>query len=149
MREAFEFTAILSAALFAGAALYINIAEHPARMECGTELAASVFGPSYKRAAVMQVTLASAATLSAFVSWSFTGSPLWIVGALLIFGVIPFTLIVILPTNNRLLAPTLDRKAASTRQLLVRWGRLHAVRTIASLVATVLFLIAALRAEST
>jgi hypothetical protein len=42
MSEAFQFVAILSCTLFAGAALYINLAEHPARMQCGTELAATV-----------------------------------------------------------------------------------------------------------
>ena len=73
MLEVFEFAAILSCALFAGAALYINVAEHPARMQCGTELAATVFGPSYKRAAVMQVALALVAAISAMASWSING----------------------------------------------------------------------------
>jgi uncharacterized membrane protein len=144
MVEVFQFATILSSALFAGAALYINVAEHPARMQCGTELAATVFGPSYKRAAVMQVALALMATVSGFVSWWMAGSLLWIVGALLIFVVIPFTLIAILPTNKQLLDPTLDRTAAHTHNLLVRWGRLHGVRTAASLAATFLFLLAAL-----
>jgi len=45
------------------AAIYINLAEHLARMECGTELAATTFGPSYRRATVMQVTLALTATI--------------------------------------------------------------------------------------
>jgi hypothetical protein len=52
----FQFVAVLAAVLFTGAALYINLVEHPSRMECGTQLAATVFGPSYRRAAVMQVT---------------------------------------------------------------------------------------------
>jgi hypothetical protein len=46
-----QFIAVLAATLFAGAAIYINVAEHPARMECGTAVAATVFGPSYRRAA--------------------------------------------------------------------------------------------------
>ena len=49
---AFRFVAILSAVLFSGAAMYINLVEHPARMECGTRLAATEFGPSYRRAAL-------------------------------------------------------------------------------------------------
>jgi len=146
MLEVFEFAAILSCALFAGAALYINVAEHPARMQCGTELAATVFGPSYKRAAVMQLALALVAAISAMASWSINGSLLWIIGALLIFAVIPFTLIAILPTNKQLLAPTLDRRSAHTHTLLVRWGQLHGVRTVASLAATLIFLVAALSA---
>src|SRR5262247_1378791 len=146
MSETFQFVAILSCTLFAGAALYINLAEHPARMQCGTELAATVFGPSYHRAAAMQVPLALAATVSALVSWWLDGSILWIAGALLILAVVPYTLIVILPTNKRLLTPGIDRNSRDTHLLLVRWGRLHALRTIASLSATVVFLIAALRA---
>jgi len=146
MLEVFQFVSILTCTLFAGVALYINVAEHPARMQCGTELAATVFAPSYKRAAVMQATLALVATISGVVSWSIAGSVLWIIGALLIFGVIPFTLIAILPTNKQLLAPALDRKSAHTHELLVRWGQLHSVRTVASLAASFLFLVAALSA---
>jgi hypothetical protein len=60
----FQFLAILAALLFTGAAIYINLAEHPARMECGSELAATVFGPSYRRAAVMQVIIRLNGTLN-------------------------------------------------------------------------------------
>ena len=146
MVEAFQFAAILSCSLFAGAALYITLAEHPARMQCGTELAATVFGPSYHRAAAMQVPLALVAAVSGVGAWWFDDSLLWIAGALLILAVVPFTLLVILPTNKRLLMTGTDRRSKDTHKLLVRWGRLHAVRTITSLSATILFLIAALTA---
>jgi len=146
MLEVFQFVAILSCGLFAGGALYINLVEHPARMECGTELAATVFGPSYHRATVMQVPLALMAALSAIGSWWLDDSLLWIAGAVLIFAVVPYTLIAILPTNKPLLMPGIDRKSRDTQRLLVRWGRLHAIRTIASLSATIAFLIAVLKA---
>jgi len=142
MLQVCELTAILSSTLFAGAALYINLAEHPARMSCGTKLAATVFGPSYKRAAVMQATLAMVATGSGIASWWLDNSLLWILGSLFIFAVIPFTVIVISPTNARLLTPNLDRNSESAHELLIRWGRLHAVRTAASLAASILFIIA-------
>ena len=144
MKEALEFTAILACALFAGAALYVNLVEHPARMGCGTALAATVFGPSYRRATVMQASLALVATVSALSAWWLVGSVLWMTGALLIFSVVPFTLLVILPTNKQLLSPALDRAAPTTHQLLVRWGRLHAVRTLASVTAMIMFLVAVL-----
>ena len=51
--------ATLSCGLFAGAAIYINFVEHPARLECGREHAVTEFGPSYRRAAVMQASLAA------------------------------------------------------------------------------------------
>ncbi len=38
-----ETIATLSAGLFAGAAIYINLVEHPARIECGTDLAIKEF----------------------------------------------------------------------------------------------------------
>jgi hypothetical protein len=144
--EVFQFAAILSCALFAGAALYVNVAEHPARMECGTELAATVFAPSYRRGAVMQPSLAVVATVCAGISWWLGGSFLWIIGGLLMFSLIPFTLIAILPTNRQLLAPNLDRSSLYTRMLLVRWGRLHAVRTAVALAAIFFFLVAVLSA---
>jgi hypothetical protein len=62
------------------------------------------------------------------------------VAALLIFAVIPFTLIAIRPINNRLLDPRRDRGSAETMPLLETWGRLHAVRSALSLVAAVLFI---------
>ena len=133
--------ATLACAIFAGAAIYINVAEHPARLECGTELAATVFGPSYKRAAKMQASLAIIATVSAVAAWGLGGGLAWLLGAGLIFVVVPFTVKVIMGTNKQLLDPDRDRASDETRQLLLRWGRLHSVRSVLSLVATVLFIV--------
>jgi len=136
---AFRFVAILSAALFSGAAMYINLVEHPARMECGTRLAATVFGPSYRRAALMQVILALMATIGGAGAW-LTGAPWkWLLGALFILAVIPYTLLVMRPTNRQLLDPKAERTAEATYRLLQKWGRLHAVRSILGLLATLTF----------
>ena len=136
---AFRFVAILCAVLISGAPIYINLVEHPARMECGTRLAATVFGPSYRRAAVMQVILALLAAIGGAGTW-LTGAPwVWLLGALFIFAVIPFTLIVIRPTNRQLLDPELNRASDKAQHLLKRWGRLHAVRSVLSLLASLTF----------
>ncbi len=134
-----EFIATLAAGLFTGAAIYINLVEHPARMECGTELATTVFGPSYKKASVLQVALALVSTLGGVVSWIINGQLLWLVGAVVIISVIPFTLIFMMPTNKKLMDPGLDRKALMTKELLIHWGKLHAVRSFLGLVATLIF----------
>lgn len=139
MMDMLQFITVLSSALFTGAAIYINVAEHPARMECGTELAATVFGPSYKRAAAMQVSLALVATGTGLLSWWMDGRILWLVGTMVLFAVIPFTLIAIMPTNRQLLNPGLDRSSEITRRLLRKWGMLHAVRSALSLVASCIF----------
>ena len=134
----FELLAIVCAGLFAGAALYITFVEHPARLECGTALAVTEFGPSYRRATVMQASLAALALVAATVAWAQGRGAIVLVGGLLLGVVIPFTLVVILPTNQRLLRPDLDRGSAEARQLLERWGRLHAVRSATSALGFVL-----------
>jgi hypothetical protein len=129
MSVLFEVLATMCAGLFAGAALYVTFVEHPARLECGTELAATEFGPSYRRATLMQASLAGVGLAAALVAWlRGRGSPS-LVGGLLLGAVIPFTLIVILPINSRLLDPGLDRSSLEAAALLGRWGRLHAVRS--------------------
>jgi Domain of unknown function (DUF1772) len=137
---ALRFVAILAATLFSGAAIYINVAEHPARMECGTEVAALEFSPSYRRAAVMQAALAAVGTLVGAGEWFMGASLAWLIGAATIFAVVPFTLIAIRPTNKRLLDPALDRTSEVAHHLLQRWGRLHAVRSILASEASVIFL---------
>ena len=130
----------LACTLFAGAALYINLVEHPARLSCGTEIAAIQWAPSYKRATVMQVSLALVATLAGLTRWWSGGGAIWLCASLLIISVVPFTVLVILPANTRLLEPGRDRGSAETRALLDAWGRLHAVRTALSLGASCLFI---------
>jgi uncharacterized membrane protein len=142
MLEIARIAAVLASTLFAGAALYVNLVEHPARLSCGTELAATEFGPSYKRATIMQVALAVLAAIAGVIRGLLGGGAIWFIGAAAIIAVIPFTLIVILPINNRILEPARDKASAETRMLLERWGRLHAVRTIVSLAASVLFIVA-------
>ena len=53
-----ELIAVLACTLFSGAALYITAVKHPARLSCGTEIALTQWAPSYKRATVMQASLA-------------------------------------------------------------------------------------------
>jgi hypothetical protein len=76
MRQIAEFIAVLSCALFAGAAVYINLVEHPARMQCGVELAATEFVPSYRRGTVMQATCAAVGLLSSLAAWLARGNRL-------------------------------------------------------------------------
>jgi hypothetical protein len=140
MHQIAEFIAVLSCALFTGASVYINLVEHPARMQCGVELAATEFAPSYRRATVMQATCAAVGLLSSLAAWLAGANLWWVIAGLLLGLVIPFTLIVILPTNKRLLGPALDRGSAETERLLARWGRLHAVRSVLSGLALLLFL---------
>jgi hypothetical protein len=135
-----EFLATFSGALFAGAALYINVAEHPARMGLETRMAALQWAPSYRRATWLQAPLALLSLACGISVWLLGAGIGWLVAALLVGAVVPFTFAVIMPTNNRLLAPGRDLGSLETRALLDHWGRLHAVRTMLSIAGATVYL---------
>ena len=147
MRQIAEFISVLACALFTGAAVYVNLVEHPARMECGAELAATEFPPSYRRGTIMQAALAAVGLLSSIAAWLAAASFWWMIAGALLGSVIPFTLIVILPTNKQLLSPELDRQSVEAERLLARWGALHAVRSVLSGLALLLCLYLAIFAK--
>jgi len=134
-----QFLATLSTCLFAGASIYINLVEHPARMGCDTKTAATVWAPSYKRATFMQASLAIVGFLAGVAAWLLGGSVTWLAGAMFVGAVVPFTFIAIMPTNHQLLVPGRDLASNDTRRLLEKWGKLHAIRSALSLVASVLY----------
>ena len=134
-----EALATVAAGLFAGASVYINAVEHPARMQGGTHLAVTEFRPSYKRASVMQASLATIGFLLAVAAWLTGAGGGWLLGGVLLGAVIPFTFLVILPTNKQLLSEELDSESPLAGALLARWARLHAVRSFLSLAAFLLF----------
>ena len=109
-------------------------------------LAVTEFRPSYRRGAVMQASLAAVGCLAALGTWMQGRGELVLVAGILLGAVIPFTLIVILPTNRRLHDPELDPRSAEAADLLGRWGALHAVRSFAGGAA---FLLLALHALGT
>jgi uncharacterized membrane protein len=135
-----ELIATLSSGLFTGAAVYINLVEHPARMQTGIRPALAEFAPSYKRATVTQVSLALAGFSSALVAWRSRSDARWLIGGGLLVAVIPFTALVILPTNKKLLDPATAEDPDLAERLLTRWGRLHAVRSGLSLASLLIFL---------
>jgi hypothetical protein len=138
--ETLQFLATFCAAIFAGAALYINLVEHPARLSLDTAAAVAQWAPSYQRATLMQAPLAIMATLAGVGTWLLGGGVAWLMAGVLIGAVVPFTIFGIMPTNHELLAPARDRASAETRMLLQKWGRLHGVRSVLGILATVLML---------
>jgi hypothetical protein len=136
----FEFTATLTAMLFAGAALYVSVVEHPTRLGLDTRTAAMQWAPSYARATWLQAPLALLSLACGVAAWLLGAGFGWLIAALLVGSVVPFTFAAIMPTNNKLLDPGRDLASAETRALLVQWGRLHAVRTVLSLVGAAVYL---------
>jgi len=137
-----ELIATACAGIFSGAAIYISIVQHPAGLEVGGAFPARFFSPMYRRAAPMQAGLALVGSLAGFVAALLGSGLLWLLGALLLGSVVPFTLLRIKPVNDRLLDPNLDPSAPEIPELLSRWGRLHSVRSLVSCLAFLCFLAA-------
>ena len=132
--------ATLATALFTGAAAYVTLVEQPARLSCPMPIAIAEWRPSYARGTAMQATLAVAGTLLSIAAGMAGDGMVWIVAGFVLSAVVPFTLIVMWPTNKRLEDPALDLTSTAARDLLARWGQLHAVRTAISLAALLLML---------
>jgi hypothetical protein len=144
-RMVFEALALLCTALFSGAATYITVVEHPARLACGTPIALAQWRSGYRRAAVTQASLASLGLTSALLAFLQGRGLVVLLAGILLGAAIPFTLIAILPTTKQLLDSARAPESAQTDPLLRRWGHLHAVRTVASTIALVLLVVHALR----
>ena len=136
----FKLTATLCAGLFTGAAIYITLVEHPARMKCGTDLAAMEFAAGYRRASVLQAFLAFTGFVSAMAAGGLSYTKGWYWGAAFLGSVIPYTLLAVFPTNHHLVDPTLKKDSPLARTLLKRWGRLHLLRSLLGLTSFVIFL---------
>ncbi len=129
MAGAFEWLATVSAALFAGGALYVSVVEHPARMRAGPAVAIAEFRLSYRRATPWQAGAAAACLVSGVLAAWLASDLGWALGALATGAVIPYTFLAMMRTNRRLLAggPLPDGEVVA---LLSRWARLHWVRTL-------------------
>jgi uncharacterized membrane protein len=132
--------ALTGAAIFTGAALYVNVAEQPARLLLDDRALLTEWKPSYRRGAAMQAPLALLGCLLGLIAWRQTSQFLFLVGAIAMVAPWPWTLIAIKPTNDALLATQPDQAGPQTRTLVIKWGARHAVRTAAGALATLAFL---------
>ena len=140
----FGVLALTAAAIFAGAAFYVSFVEHPARSALDDRAQLIQWKPSYARGAQMQASLALIGFGLGLAAWWRTGDELWAAGAVVLVANWPYTMLMIMPTNNRLKEIPPDEAGVESHALLERWGRLHLRRTMLGTASTSFYLWAAL-----
>ena len=134
--------ALIVAAVFSGAAIYVNVAEQPARFTLDDRALLAEWKPSYKRGFAMQAPLALAGFALGLIAWWQTRDLLFLGGGIAMLANWPWTILVIKPVNAALNATEPAHAGSQTRALIAKWGRLHAVRTALGFLAVVALLIA-------
>jgi hypothetical protein len=136
--------ALVIAAVFSGAAIYVNVVEQPARLKLDDKALLSQWKPSYKRGFAMQAPLALLGALFGLWAWYESGEDWFLVGSVLLLANWPWTLLAIMSTNMKLMHMEPTEQNPEARSLVLRWGRLHAVRSLLGVAATLVFLFSCL-----
>lgn len=132
--------ALTVAAIFTGAAVYVNVAEQPARLTLDDRALLAEWKPAYQRGFAMQAPLALLGSVLGMIAWWQTAHPAYLMGAFAMIAPWPWTILGIKPTNDALLETEVEKAGPLSRALIVRWGSLHAVRTGLGALATLAFL---------
>ena len=135
--------ALVAAAAFTGAAIYVNVAEQPARLALDDRAMLEQWKRSYDNASVMQAGLALVACALGAAAFFLSHDWRWLLGALFILAPWPWTILVIMPVNRQLKATAGDAVQSVTRASVAHWGRLHGVRSAFGIAATLVYLCAA------
>jgi hypothetical protein len=130
------YLAMIVVALFAGAAIYVNIAEQPARLALPDGPMLAQWQTSYPRAASMQASLAIIGGVLAIIAYVMLSDWRWLLAAICILANWPYTLVCIKPTNDALKSMQAATAGAEARRLVERWGTLHAGRSALGAAAT-------------
>lgn len=134
--------ALVVAAFYSGAALYVNLVERPALLALDDRAVLAGWKVALKRGALTQAPLCVIGFLLGLVAWIQLRDTGNAVGSLAMLAGIPWTVAAILPINKALQAIAPDAAGEASRALIQRWYARHSVRTVLGLLALIAFFVA-------
>ncbi len=136
--------ALIAAAVFTGASVYLSVVEHPSRAALDDRAQLLQWRLAYRRGVRMQAPMSAIGFALGMLAWALLGGWAWAIGGVLMIVVWPYSILVMLPLIHALQAADQNAAGPQTRALMTRWARLHLVRTGLGLAATLVFLWASL-----
>jgi Domain of unknown function (DUF1772) len=133
--------ALAIAAMFCGSALYIGVAEQPARLKLEDRALLMEWKTAYRRGYAMQAPLAVLSFALGMLAWHQTKELAFLLGAVSMIANWPWTLLVIKRVNDPLMGTTLENAGGASRALILKWNKLHSVRTLLAGAAVISFLL--------
>jgi|1186.fasta_scaffold02540_5 hypothetical protein len=113
------------AAVFLGAAIYIGVVEHPARLKLSARAMVREWAVSDHRGTMLLTALSLTSAVLAFVQYRISGDVRWIMGGLAILTSWPYEYYVLVPLSIWLCAIPPEKGSAPARKLMGHWGLLE------------------------
>jgi hypothetical protein len=123
------------AAAFLGAAIYVCVAEQPARLALPPSAMMKEFKGSDRRGPLLLSILAVASAILASIQFKMTGDVRWIIGGVIILSTWPYAYFVIVPVNVWLYVAPTRRADTRLRKLMRDWGLLELGHVLIATVA--------------
>ena len=140
--------ALIFAAFYVGLAIYIVLIEQPARLSLNSQALLGVWKSAYNRGHVIGISTTLITAILGIAAFVISHQVFWLAGAIAILLNVPYTLTFIRPTNNKLLLTQPEFAGDETRELIVKWEKLHRFRCIFGTIAVLLFLLAVINMRS-
>jgi hypothetical protein len=135
--------ALFCCALFAGAATYVSLVEHPRLDEGEAELADATLLASHPRPAIFQAALGVVGSLAALLAGSAAGATWWLAGGAVLGAAALWQVFAVLPLIRRLTGSKGRANPKSAAQIIARLAKLHAALSLAALAALFMFIMKA------
>ncbi|HXM83802.1 MAG TPA: hypothetical protein VN929_17995 [Burkholderiales bacterium] len=132
--------ALFCCALFAGAATYVSLVEHPAMDEGGTELADTYVLASHPRPAIFQTSFGVIGSLAAMLAGLAGGTIWWLAGGMVLGAAALLQLLAVMPLTRRFTEIDARADPKSAAQMIARLVKLHATLSLAALASLFMFI---------